>query len=424
MNVPTPVGGYACLMTPHDRTVLRDLATRVAEIAALPLQDERRRLWKAHNSLHPERPMILLFPEGGWTELMPEASLVCEEAEARAIEQDLRRRIYHHEHFADDTVIEGEWVVQKAVESSGWGLEGESDPSTTERGAWKFHPVLNSRDDLAKLRAPTITHDARETERRLALAHDLFDGILTVRVKGVAHISYHLMAQYTKLRGLEQMMIDMFEDPEFLHDAMRFLVRAHQGVLDQYRAQNLLSLNNDGTYHSSGGVGYTDEIPLPDYDPNCIRPDDMWASAESQELAQVGPAQHEEFALRYERELLEPFALTGYGCCEPLTDRLGMVFSIPGIRRLSISPWADVRVAAEELGPNYILSWKPKPMDLVGEFDEEAIRAYLRATIDLALANDCALEMILKDTHTCEHHPERFDRWSQIAREEVDRAGG
>jgi hypothetical protein len=30
--------------------------------------------------------------------------------------------------------------------------------------------------------------------------------------------------------------------------------------------------------------------------------------------------------------------------------------------------------------------------------------------------------MILKDTHTCEHHPERFDRWTKIAREEVNRA--
>jgi hypothetical protein len=29
--------------------------------------------------------------------------------------------------------------------------------------------------------------------------------------------------------------------------------------------------------------------------------------------------------------------------------------------------------------------------------------------------------MILKDTHTCEHHPERFDRWARIAREEVER---
>jgi hypothetical protein len=408
----------------EERDVLRDLAKRVAEIAALPVQDEKRRLWRAHNSLRPERPMILLFPEGGWVELMPPEAFTCQTDPGRTIERNLRQRIYHHEHFADDTVIEGDWVVQKAVENTGWGLEAKQHASTTERGAWSFEPVLNSRDDLEKLSFPQISHNEAATAARLDLFHDLFDGILEVREQGVAHISYHLMQQYTYLRGLEQMMIDMFTEPDFLHETMQFFVRGHQSVLEQYVEQNLLSINNNGTYHSSGGVGYTDEIPLPGYDPAHIAPEDMWASAESQELAGVGPEQHEEFALQYEKELLEPFALNGYGCCEPLTDRLGYVFQIPGIRRLSISPWADTRIAAEELGPNYIFSWKPRPMHLVGTFDEDHIRSYIRETLELCKANNAVLEMILKDTHTCEHHPERFDRWSEIAREEVERISG
>ena len=404
-----------------DRAILQELGKRVAEIAGLPIQEERRTLWRAHNSLKPVRPMILLFPEGGWVELLPKASQSCESDTGRTIERALLQRIYHHEHFADDTVIEGDWVVSKVIESTGWGLESQKHPSTTERGAWAFEPVLNSVADLERLHSPVITHKAEKTQEQLAFYHDLFDGILAVREQGVAHISYHLMSQYTHLRGLEQMMIDMFAEPQFLHDAMEILVAGHQSVLEQYRNSGLLSLNNNGTYHSSGGVGYTDEIPVGDYDPDNVQPADMWASAESQELAGVGPEQHEEFALTYERKLLEPFALTGYGCCEPLTDRLGYVEQIPGIRRLSISPWADTKIAAEELGPDYIFSWKPRPMDLVGAFDEDAIRAYIRNTLELGKANDCALEMILKDTHTCENRPERFDRWAQIAREEVNR---
>ena len=52
-------------MNTHDRKRLRDLAARFADIAALPIHEERRRLWRAHSSLKPERPMILIFPEGG-----------------------------------------------------------------------------------------------------------------------------------------------------------------------------------------------------------------------------------------------------------------------------------------------------------------------------------------------------------------------
>jgi hypothetical protein len=32
--------------------------------------------------------------------------------------------------------------------------------------------------------------------------------------------------------------------------------------------------------------------------------------------------------------------------------------------------------------------------------------------------------MILKDTHTCEHRPARFDRWTEVARQKVMRAWG
>jgi hypothetical protein len=55
----------------------------------------------------------------------------------------------------------------------------------------------------------------------------------------------------------------------------------------------------------------------------------------------------------------------------------------------------------------------------VGDFDEDLVRGYIRHTIQAAQKNGCVLEIILKDTHTCQHHPERFDRWTQIAREEV-----
>ncbi|MCX6984432.1 MAG: hypothetical protein NT118_06715 [Lentisphaerae bacterium] len=44
-------------MNSKDITIVRDLARRVAEIAALPVQAEKRRLWKNLNMLKPERPI-------------------------------------------------------------------------------------------------------------------------------------------------------------------------------------------------------------------------------------------------------------------------------------------------------------------------------------------------------------------------------
>ena len=401
-----------------DKNLLRGLANQVAEIARLPIMAERKEMWRRHNRLERVRPMILVFPEGSWRELLPHSELKCEDGGARGIEWNLRSRLYCHEHLHDDTVIESEWVVGKVVSNTGWGLQPRHKPSTAVTGAWGFDPVINQPKDLKKLEFPEVAYDEETTRRNLEEAQELFGDILDVKLKGVSHISFHLMGLYCQLRGLNQVMLDMYENPSMLHDAMAFLEEGNRRIVKRYEQLNILALNNDGTYHSSGGVGYTDELPKPDYNPDRIRTCDMWSSAEAQEMAEVSPEMHDEFILQYEKRLLEPFGLNGYGCCEDLTRKLDDVFTIPNIRRISISPWADVDECAEKLQGNYIFSWKPHPSHLVGNFDAQSVREYIKHTLDVT--KGCVIEMILKDTHTCENHPERFTMWTDIAKELVE----
>jgi hypothetical protein len=79
-------------------------------------------------------------------------------------------------------------------------------------------------------------------------------------------------------------------------------------------------------------------------------------------------------------------------------------------------------VSAEALGGDVIYSWKPNPAPLAGvQFDGDWVRRDIRETIDIAREHNCALEIILKDTHTCNHEPWRFDEWTKIAMEEATR---
>lgn len=403
------------MLTPEERVLLRDLARKVAEIAELPIMAERRRMWTRHNGLERVRPMVLIFPEGSWGEILPRTGLECESDQGRNLEWALRSRIVQHVQLHDDAVIEKDWIVRKAIHQSGWGLEPKRKPSDRPGGAWAFDPVITQPSDLGKLRFPEIRYDEEATMRSLAEAEDLLGDILNVKLKGIQHVSFHLMNLYTSLRGLEQVMTDMVLEPKWLHDAMAFLEEGHRNIIRQYQEQNLLDLNNDGTYHSSGGNGYTTELPRPGFDPAQVRPDDMWASAEAQEMALVSPEMHAEFILQYEKRLLEPFGLSGYGCCEDLSRKLDYVLSIPNIRRISISPFADVERSAAKLDRKAIFSWKPHPSHLVGSFKPDLVRNYIRHTLEVT--RHCVIEMILKDTHTCENHPERFTRWADIAQE-------
>ena len=404
-------------MNEPDLRVLRDLAHRIAEAAADPVMDRRREMWRCHHRLERVRPMVLVFPEGAWRELIPQDRLDCENLAAREIELGLRKRLYTSEHFDDDTVLEPDFVVHKAVtplEDVDWGLAPRRRPSPQETGSWGFEPVIHSAADLRRLRVPQIRYDEKATVERLETAHELFDEILKVRLKGVDRIGFHITKLYADRRGLEPMLWDMSDNPGLIDEAMTFFREGYKDVIRQYEDQSLLDVNNDLTYNHTGGCGYTTELPHRGWQPDHVRPRDMWSFAESQELAGCSPEQHERFALRHERELLAPFGLVGYGCCEPLHDRIESLESIPNLRMISISPFSDVGVAAEKLGDRYVFSWKPNPAQLVGSFDSEAVERSIRHTLDVTAG--CVIQMVLKDTHTCEGRPERFTEWTRIAK--------
>ena len=48
------------IVSNKDRNILRELASQVAEIAALPVQQKTISLWKALNGLKPVRAMVMI----------------------------------------------------------------------------------------------------------------------------------------------------------------------------------------------------------------------------------------------------------------------------------------------------------------------------------------------------------------------------
>ena len=97
-----------------------------------------------------------------------------------------------------------------------------------------------------------------------------------------------------------------------------------------------------------------------------VRTIDMWGFAESQETVGVSPEMYSEFIFPYQKTILERFGLNCYGCCEPLDRRWEYVRTFPRLRRVSVSPWSDVKRMAELLQGNYIFSLKPSPVPLAG----------------------------------------------------------
>lgn len=407
-----------------DRTILRDLARQVAEIGALPIQEERRQLWKQHNSLTKVKNMVLIFPENSWNELLPRDGLVASDDASRGWEWHFRHVIYHHEYLRDDFVIEPRIDVGLAHSFTDWGVPFSHIPSDAKGGAWKYDPPIKDPDDFfKKVRFPELSVDEKASQDNYEQIQELFGDILTVRFKPRIGLAPNFIGPYTHIRGLDQMMLDMADRPDFVREVMSWLQENHLQRMAQVEENGWLSLNNEDDYVSSGGVGYTDELPAPGFDGTHVRLRDLWGFSTAQELSLVSPEMHYEFVVKYEIPVLAKFGLNCYGCCEALHHKLDMVKRIPRLRRLSISPWADVEASAKGLGSDIIFSWKPRPADLAGEaFDADAIRSYIQHAVDVCEEHGCILEMIMKDTHTIRNDPKRAEMWTDIAQEVA--AGG
>ncbi len=57
-----------------DKKILKELARSVAEIAARPEQNKKRKLWEKHNDLVETPPLIFCDPELAWYEIFPATS--------------------------------------------------------------------------------------------------------------------------------------------------------------------------------------------------------------------------------------------------------------------------------------------------------------------------------------------------------------
>lgn len=164
------------MLNKKDVILVRELAARVAEIAALPVQEEKRALWRKLNACEPVRPMVMI-DQVCWNEMNidDELTLRCVDAECRRYEQYLRRTLFQWAHFPVDMVVEPFIRVPKAIHNSGFGIAVQEETAVTdptnEVVGHRFENQFQTEDDLEKIRVPQVSHDPDETERRLEAAH-------------------------------------------------------------------------------------------------------------------------------------------------------------------------------------------------------------------------------------------------------------
>jgi hypothetical protein len=228
-----------------------------------------------------------------------------------------------------------------------------------------------------------------------------------------------------EILGFENMMIAMCEEPELVHAVMKFLQNA---VLSQIRQGNERGdFTPIGGWWESEGTAYCEELADPGSMSGTGTTKELWGFFAAQEFTLISPAMFDEFMLSYQMPIMENYGLVSYGCCENLTGKIDNLRKIPNLRRIGITPTADVASCAEQIQRDYVFALRPNPAMVCVNFDRAAV---VREMTDcMEAARGTCFDVMLKDVSTgglvgksataTEAPPEAPENAPTVEREEV-----
>lgn len=404
----------------RDKRIVRELAKRYMDQVCTEKQEKILRRCRDTNDLKIVRPPVVL-DEIPWYQMDMDGELtcLCEDARVREVELYFRKALYYMKHFKADNLYRPFFPIDRTMESTGMGIELQCadlkrTDDTNNIVSREFVDVLEDESALELLHDPEFTLrpdiDAENMEFHTALLGDA----IPVKLYGVGVFGNAPWDDITFLRGVEPIMMDMYDRPEYLHAIAQKFLSAANARMD-FIEKNMEVENFCCSLHCTPGQ-------VSDPAPNDKRI--TWYRGMAQSFGIISPAMFKEFEVDYIKALAERCAYTYYGCCEPLDDKIQVLKEISNLRKLGCSPWANVEKCAEQIGRDYVLSRKPNPANVAIKTDPEVIRREIEETVKACQKYGCACDITLKDISTVSNRPENLIVWAKTVSDVLDRYYG
>ena len=168
--------------------------------------------------------------------------------------------------------------------------------------------------------------------------------------------------------------------------------------------------------------GCARELPSGDFDGH-VRPKDVWGRCAAQIFGAVSPEMHDEFDLAYNQELFKECGLLYYGCCEPMDNKIDILRKrFRNLRKISITPWADPRRAAMNMGGDYVMAAKPNPAFVaMREFNPGPVAQEITRYCEACKEHGTTVEFVLKDISTIANNPANLTQWAATVQAVIDK---
>ena len=463
--------------------LLLDLAAELNALWASPEQERRRRLWADHfNGRTRQVPVTCAMFQGWqdlvWQQILPEETFGHKDGLARVIEVHLRHHLWRAAHIPDDTPHNPALVLgalPPMAPDELWGVPLAFDSTGIAGGAYKPRPPLADPADIKKLRPPQFRYDEDAIRRQTEQVRDLIGDVLPLVFRCDA-LHNGPFEWAVRLRGMDNLLLDCYDRPEWLHELMGFLSRA---MVDYHRARaaaGFVHSPTESALHSpwddynapsravpyspsprverrpggeapssfppslrgKGGRGDRKPSPFPpslrgkggrgDRKPSPFPPSPRvergsggevsWGYLHAQSAASYGPKTYAEFVQPYNVPIAELYSRVYYHGCEDLTQKVEIIRDLPNLREFHVSPWSQVAPIAAALPDNVVMEVHSHPTNVLFIWDEAQMREELKGLIDGA--GDHPLNLKLCDIQTINADGgEALVSWSRAATELV-----
>lgn len=403
----------------QDLQVVRDLLKRTMEIAMSDKHVKMRMRFRDNNDLKVVRPPVII-EEIPWQQMNynHELDCICEDGDLRGIEWGLRSGLFREKYFKCDNYIKPYWEVRKSYSSTGNGFPARKEHTLAQNNTYitshAFEDVLEDEHSLDNFHLPVITANPEIDKANIAYIEEIVDGIMPVKLIGHM-VGFAPWDEISFLRGVEPVLIDIYERPEYLHKIVNCLTEAKLSEVEQMDALGLFDPRSIEVHCTPAAI----TVPGGNEE-GSYRVSDVWYRATAQMFNTVSPEIHDEFEIQYTNKIAEKCAYTYYGCCEPLSDRLDIIKKIKNLRKVGCSPWSDVNRTSEELGGNFVLSKKPNPANVSSVTDPDIIRAEIEETVKACIKNGTPCDITLKDISTVGNRPENLFVWAETVSDVLD----
>lgn len=407
----------------EDREILRRVARRQAELAAMERNTRLKKEWLLHNELRGERPMIHLEAGTFEQELLPQR-MSCTGGFAREVEANLYRNFLNQELFDDDRITQDYYEERLDTNFTLFGIDMQVQESLDSSGkkslGHQFESILTDlEDDYHKLGETTYSVNPERTRSRMAVIEDAIGDILPVRLQG--RCLYSVPTQMlVHIMSMENMMFNICDYPELFKTVMKRIADDTEVYFDCLEAGGFIMPTTQGEFLAQGSWCYNSTLPS-DKPNGRFTTKDVWGFLDSQETVGISPEMFEEFIFPTYKQISERFGLLSYGCCEPVSPVWERCISkLDNLRKVSISPWCDEEYMGEQLRSRHVIFHrKPSPNYLgLGEtLDEDGWRQHIRKS--LKAATGCTMEITQRDVYTINNDEGKAKRYIDIIKEEI-----